>query len=91
MTMRNVSQAKAELSVLLAKVEQGEEVVIVRAGGPIARLVPIPAHAAPRQAGACKGKIWFSPDFDEPDLELERLFYEAPIEPSPDTQICPRT
>ena len=82
MTIRNVSEAKAELSALLVLVENGEEVVIARAGKPIARLTLVGRLAEPRKPGALKGKIWTSPDFDDADPELERLFYEGPIEPA---------
>jgi antitoxin (DNA-binding transcriptional repressor) of toxin-antitoxin stability system len=82
-TIRNVSEAKAELSALLVLVEQGEEVVIARAGKPVARLMPFGRPSAPRKLGALRGQIWIAPDFDEPIPELEDLFYKGPIEPSP--------
>jgi len=50
----NVHEAKTHLSRLLARVEGEEEVVIARAGRPIARLVPISATGSPR-AGNCAG------------------------------------
>jgi prevent-host-death family protein len=81
MTTRNVSDAKEQLSALLVMVEQGEEVVIARAGRPIARLVPFERPKERRKLGALRGQIWISPDFDAIDPELEKLFYEAPIEP----------
>ena len=81
MIQRNVSEAKEQLSALLVKVEQGEEVVIARAGKPVAKLVKLEPEKEPRKFGALKGKIWISPDFDDPDPELEKLFYEGPIEP----------
>lgn len=37
----NVQQAKTHLSELLARVERGEEIVIARAGRPVARLTPV--------------------------------------------------
>lgn len=46
MTVVNVQQAKTHLSDLLARTEKGEEIVIARAGRPIARLVPITRPAA---------------------------------------------
>ena len=49
----SVHDAKADLSRLLDRVEAGEEVVIARAGKPVAKLVPIPA-ARPRVPGAWK-------------------------------------
>lgn len=68
----NIHQAKTQLSQLLQVVEQGEEVVIARAGVPIARLVgwtaPARSVAAP---GAMRGQIQLSDDFDAP---LEGLF-----------------
>lgn len=70
----NVHEAKTQLSRLLVEVEGGEEVVIARAGKPVARLVPEQGRREPRKPGALKGKIWMSDDFDEPDEELERLF-----------------
>lgn len=63
-------------------VEDGKEVVIARAGKPVAKLVRIEKSSKPRKFGALKGKIWISPDFDAPDPELEALFNEGPIEPS---------
>lgn len=82
MTVRNVTEAKAELSALLVMVENGEEVVISRAGKPVARLTKIEPRREPRKLGLLEGQFWISQDFDEPDQELEDLFYEGPIEPS---------
>ncbi len=50
----NVAEAKAKLSELLARVEAGEEIIIARAGKPIARLAP---HAAPEKP-ALKAGMW---------------------------------
>ena len=41
MTTVNVQEAKTRLSELLTRVARGEEVVVARAGAPVARLVPI--------------------------------------------------
>jgi prevent-host-death family protein len=72
----NMHEAKTHLSKLVERVEAGEEIVISRAGKPAAKLVPIPQQKAGlRQLGGWKGKVWISPDFDEPDEEFERLFY----------------
>ncbi len=62
----NVHQAKTHFSKLLARVQAGEEIVIAKAGRPIAKIVPIQAERKPRQPGTAKGKIWIAPDFDEP-------------------------
>ena len=82
MTIRNVSEAKAELSALLVMVENGEEVMIARAGKPVARLTKIEGATEPRKLGALMGQIWISPEFDETDFELEKSFYEGSIEPT---------
>lgn len=62
--MRNISQAKAELSSLIEEVLKGAEVVLTRAGKPVARLVAYQGSAQPRKPGAMKGEIWIAPDFD---------------------------
>jgi prevent-host-death family protein len=82
MTIRNVSEAKAELSALLVMVENGEEVMIARAGKPVAKLTRIDSPTEPRKLGALAGQIWISADFDEPDGELQRTFCEGSIEPT---------
>ena len=69
----NVHEAKTQLSRLLQAVEDGEEIVIARAGKPVAKLVPAP-DGRPREPGWLKGQIWISPDFDEPDEQIERDF-----------------
>lgn len=63
----NVHEAKTHLSRLLERVERGEEIVIARAGKPVARLVPIePVNKRKSIRGRYKGRIWMSDDFDEP-------------------------
>ena len=64
MTTVNIHEAKTHLSRLLERVAEGEEVVIARAGKPIAKLVPL-KHKA-RRPGGLKGKIRLHRDFDEP-------------------------
>ncbi len=49
-------EAKTHLSRLVARAEQGEEVVIARAGRPVAKLVPVPARGK-RPLGTARGKI----------------------------------
>lgn len=65
-TMRtvNVHEAKTHLSNLLAAVESGEEIVIARAGRPIARLSRYEA-AGERPIGADDGRLQIADDFDE--------------------------
>ena len=56
MVIVNVHQAKTHLSRLLERVVAGEEVVIARAGNPVARLVPI-QREEPRNPGLVKGRV----------------------------------
>ena len=56
MTTVNVRHAKAHLSRLLERVAAGEEVVIARAGKPVARLVPVEPEE-PRKPGLAKGRL----------------------------------
>ena len=60
----NVHEAKTHLSRLLESVAEGDEIIIARAGKPIAKLVPL--KSKPRRPGGLKGKIRIHPDFDEP-------------------------
>jgi prevent-host-death family protein len=61
----NVHEAKTHLSRLLERVAAGEDVVIGRAGRPVARLVPYVEERAPRKPGRWEGRVWVAPDFDE--------------------------
>ncbi|HXO19318.1 MAG TPA: type II toxin-antitoxin system Phd/YefM family antitoxin [Thermoanaerobaculia bacterium] len=61
----NVHDAKAHLSQLLERVAGGEEIVIARAGKPIARLVPIEPRP-PRIIGQDDGLFEVPEDFDAP-------------------------
>ena len=66
MTIVNVHQAKTQLSKLLVAVEAGEEVVIARAGRPVARLVGLEPVAPRRRLGLLKGRFTVPDDFDAP-------------------------
>lgn len=70
----NIHEAKTHLSKLLERVENGEEVIIARAGKPIAKLVPVTPAKLPRVPGIWKGKIWMSDDFDDEDPEINAMF-----------------
>ena len=70
----NIHDAKTHLSRLVERVEAGEEVIIARAGRPVARLVPYRARVQQRQPGIWRGKVTLSPDFDAPDPLVEAAF-----------------
>jgi prevent-host-death family protein len=62
----NIHQAKTQLSRLVQRVAGGEEIIIAKAGKPIARLVPYVAKGAVRRPGAMRGKIRIKKNFDAP-------------------------
>ena len=79
----NVHYAKTHLSRLLQRVEAGEEIVLARAGKPIARIVPIDQPRAERTAGRWRGQIRVADDFDSPlDDDQLAAWESVAIEPS---------
>ncbi len=62
----NVHQAKTNLSKLIQKVIDGEEVIIAKGNRPIVKLVPFNHHTPERRFGSALGKIIISDNFDEP-------------------------
>ncbi len=70
----NVHEAKTHLSKLLSRVEAGEEIVVARAGRPVARLVPHGRTRGRRQPGSAEGLIKILPGFDEYDQQIARDF-----------------
>jgi len=62
----NVHEAKTHFSKLLERVRLGEEVIVAKAGTPVARLVPVQAPPKQRQPGSARGKIKIGEDFDAP-------------------------
>ena len=68
--MVNIHEAKTHLSRLVERVEAGEEVVIARAGRPVARLVRFTRRTAPRTPGLWRGQVELAPDFDATDERL---------------------
>lgn len=91
----NVHAAKTGLSKLIERAENGEEIIIARAGKPAVRLTPVASSATgveerstpfesrslPSWVGSMKGEIWIAPDAFEPDEELIRLMEDGPIFP----------
>lgn len=77
-TVVNIHEAKTQFSKILKMVAAGEQLIIARAGKPIALLSPIPDETnktnPKREFGAAKDLIWMSPDFDQEDERLLKLF-----------------
>jgi antitoxin (DNA-binding transcriptional repressor) of toxin-antitoxin stability system len=72
----NVHEAKTNFSKLLKFVERGEEIVIARAGRPIARLNRLATALPDRTPGSAKGHIIIADNFDAPMPDLEQAFEE---------------
>jgi prevent-host-death family protein len=71
----NMHEAKTHLSRLAERASNGEEIVIARAGRPIAKLVPLDQGRKSRKLGLWAGKVWTSDDFDDPlPWELQKFF-----------------
>jgi len=72
----NVHEAKTHLSRLLERVALGEEVTIMKAGHPVARLVPVEKLPHRRKLGWATGEFVVPEDFDAPlPAGIEEGFY----------------
>lgn len=73
--MVNIHEAKTHFSRLVQRAAAGEEIVIAKAGVPVAKLVPY--ERRPLRPGLWKGKVWAADDWDsdETNEEIAKLFY----------------
>jgi prevent-host-death family protein len=62
----NIHQAKTQLSRIVEEVAAGQEVIIAKAGKPVAKLVPLKPVQKKRQLGILQGKLTIQGDFDAP-------------------------
>ncbi len=62
----DINQARDRLSELIDKTIDGKDIVIIRSGQPVAKLIAIKGRIRKRQFGGAKGLIRMSDDFDEP-------------------------
>ena len=76
----NMHEAKTHLSRLVDQVVEGQDVVIARAGRPVARLVPFAVATQPRRPGLLAGRIRIADDFDETPSWLIDAFEGRGIE-----------
>ena len=74
MVVRNISQAKAQLSALIEEVQKGNEVILAKAGKPVAKLIAYRGLARPRTPGSMAGQIWIAPDFDTLPEDMAEAF-----------------
>lgn len=73
----NMHEAKTKLSVLVEEALNGEQVIIGKAGKPLARLVPFQPDKKPRKPGRLKGMIKLAPDFDQTPEEVINAFEQG--------------
>lgn len=66
MLIYNIHDAKSNFSKLIAAVEEGEEIIIAKAGKPVATLGPVKRNKSARIRGLLKGQIRLGAEFDEP-------------------------
>jgi len=74
MRIANISEAKAQLSALIEEVLAGGEIIIAKAGRPVAKLVPFKPFGGKRQPGALRGRIRIAPDFDALPDDIAEAF-----------------
>jgi len=74
MHITNISEAKAHLSALIEKVISGQEIIIGKAGKPVAKLVRYERSQESRKPGALRGKIRIAEDFDEMPDDIAEAF-----------------
>ncbi len=72
----NIHDAKTNLSRIIERVEQGEEVVISRAGTPVAKVVPLSRRVNRTGRGSLRGRVELSPEWDslETNADIARDF-----------------
>ena len=74
----NVHEAKTRFSELLKRVQLGEEIIIAKAGKPVARLVPFAQYPSARKPGTAKALVKIGADFDAPlPNEIQKAFDEG--------------
>ena len=70
----NIHEAKTHLSRLVERAAAGEEVIIGKAGRPMARLVPYVENPRRRTPGRWKNRVKVAPDFDVTPDDIVRAF-----------------
>lgn len=74
MQIINVHQAKTNLSKLIENVLSGQEIIIAKAGKPVAKIIAYKENANTRKPGLLKGKILLSNDFTRDDERINKHF-----------------
>lgn len=72
----NIHEAKTHLSKIVDEVAAGREVIIAKAGKPMARLAPLESTPRPKKLGLLKGRFKVPDDFNKPLSESELVEFE---------------
>ena len=83
MQITNISEAKANLSSMIKKVQETDEPIIIgKAGEPVAILTAYKKNNEPRKlGGSWEGKVKIAADFDAVDEEISESFYNSSLFP----------
>jgi prevent-host-death family protein len=81
-TTLNLYEAKTQLSKLVERAAAGEEIVIAKAGKPMAKLVAL--GRKPLRSGLLRGKVWMPDDFDDTPEAIVRGFEDSELFPPED-------
>ena len=76
MTITNIHEAKTRFSQLIKRAQAGEEVIIAKAGVPVAKLIRYDQNDVPRRPGFWRGKVKIADDFDELPEAFTAFFKE---------------
>ena len=76
MTITNIHEAKTRFSQLIKRAQAGEEVIIAKAGVPVAKLIRYDENDVPRRPGFWRGKVKIADDFDELPEAFTAFFKE---------------
>ena len=77
MKITNIHDAKTRFSQLIERVQAGEEVIIGKAGVPVAKLIRYNESEVPRRPGYWRGKVRIADDFDELPEAFAAFFEEG--------------
>ncbi len=72
--IKNIHEAKTQFSKLVGQAVKGEEVIIAKAGKPVAKLIAYTEPTKKRSPGGWEGKVWMGDDFDELSPEILAAF-----------------
>lgn len=64
----NIHEAKTNLSRIIERVEHGEEIIISRAGHPVAKVIPLTRAARRTERGSLRGTLVLTDDWDAPEV-----------------------